>query len=174
MKLGNISVREDDTGRSIAFFCKDPSVGVTKELIDAMISWSKRHNSCDLRVCLHQSIEDRFHQMIILLHGGIYRRPHKEIRQESCHIIQGKMMLFLFTSVGKVSRRIIVDNTNTIVYRIGADQWHVSVPITPIVIFHEAKTGPFAGHETKFAPWAPTSQKDGLKYIQGLLEERGT
>lgn len=171
MKLGNISVRKDQSGRSVAFFCKDPSVGVTKKLINAMLDWSKWHNNCDLRVCLHQSRNDRFHEMIILHHRGIYRRPHKETRQESCHVLCGKMTLFLFSADGRVSQRTILDNKHTFVYRIGREQWHTSVPLTPTVIFHEAKSGPFVGNETTFAPWAPADQKQGSVYSKKLLDQ---
>lgn len=151
MKFGNISVREDRTGRSIAFFAIGSPVAISKNETSAMIRWSKNHGNCDLRLCLHKSREDRFHQMIILLHRGNNHRQHKERREESYHMIQGRMEVILFDE-GLIKKRIALDPKDAPVYRMAAHTWHATVPLTPIVIFHEAKLGPYSSRNITYAP----------------------
>ncbi len=170
MNFGNLNVREDRSGKSIAFFSKETSFGVTHSLIHDMIDWSKHHNNRDLRVCLHRSRDELFHQMIILQHKNVYHRPHLEVNTEGCQIIQGKMALFLFTSDGTVRDKIILGSHQTLIYRMYKGEWHTNMPLTPIVIFHEIKRGPLKEKDRIFAPWAPTDQKNGLLYMQTLLQ----
>lgn len=151
MKFGNISVREDRTGRSIAFFVVNSGVTISKNEIRAMIKWSKNHANRDLRLCLHKEKNDRFHQMIILLHRGSNHRQHKENREESYHMIQGRMEVILFDN-GSIKKRIVLDPKDTPVYRMAAHTWHSTVPLTPIVIFHEAKLGPYSRSDITYAP----------------------
>lgn len=171
MKFGNLNVREDRTGKSIAFFSTETSSGVTRSLIRDMIGWSKRHDNCDLRVCLHRSRDELFHQMIILQHKNVYHRPHVEAHTEGCQIIQGKMAIFRFQPDGTVLDNIVLDSNRTLVYRMYKGVWHTNVPLTPIVIFHEIKRGPLKEKDRIFASWAPSDAKEGMKFIQRLLNE---
>lgn len=161
MKFGNVPVRRSQTGRTIAFFAATPSVAITGDVISGMVRWSKEHGNCDMRICLHHSPLDQFQEMIILHHRDIYRQPHREARQESYHIIKGTMAVYTFEENGSVKGQIILDGKQTIMYRMDAFTWHVTVPLTPIVIFHESKLGPFRGDETTFAPWAPADKSEG-------------
>lgn len=174
MKLGDLSVTKDTKGKSIAFFSQKPSVGVTKELIEAMLKWSRLHNNQDLRVCLHKDTEDEFHQMIVLQHNGRYRRPHKHTRAESCHIVKGKIMVILFHDNGSIKECMILDPVRMPISRIGANQWHINVPLSSIVIFHESKGGPFVKHTTEFPVWAPSEERKGSTYQHTLIKKINT
>lgn len=171
MKFGSVSVQEDRSGRTVAFFSTDSSVGVSEKLLGDMKRWSKLHGNVDLRVCLHTNRNDRFHQMIILAHKNVYYRPHKETRPESYQMMYGRVALFLFSEDGKPQTYTVLDTTHRMLYRVGAQTWHVSIPLTPLVMYHEAKAGPVTGREITFAPWAPVGEQEGRIYIRKLLQK---
>lgn len=80
------------------------------------------------------------------------------------------MILLLFHTDGSIREHTVLSTKDTLLYRIGADQWHVMIPLTPTVIFHETKIGPMTGTETMFAPWAPAHQYAGKTYIRKLIK----
>jgi cupin fold WbuC family metalloprotein len=170
MKLGSISVKEDTSGKSVAFFSTTPSVAVTHELIEDMIQWSRGHDDNDIRVCLHRSKNDVYQQMIILQHNTVYHRPHKEIKPESYHMICGKMMVCIFHPDGRLDKHYLLSADKVPVCRMGAHTWHMSVPVTPMVIFHEGKAGPYAMTEIQYPFWAPIEEKEGIMYTKQIIK----
>ena len=40
-------------------------------------------------------------------------------------------------------------------YRLSNELWHMVIPLTEFVIFHETTNGPFIKEETDFSVWAP-------------------
>ena len=43
-----------------------------------------------------------------------------------------------------------------IIFRVACNCYHLGVPLTDYVIYHETKPGPFIGEgDSIFAPWAP-------------------
>lgn len=173
MKFGNLSVREDTGGKTRAFFCNDQSEPVNDDVIHSMTDWTKRHDLQELRICLHENKSDRFHQMIILQHNDRYRRPHKEEVAESYHMIYGSMIVVLFDVYGKVSKRVLLSIPHAPIFRMNRDTWHVNIPVTPTVIFHETKVSLNKEKSIEYPRWAPTEEKQGLVYMRTLLESLG-
>lgn len=170
MKFGKIPVKEDKSSKTRTFFCACKHIPVTGEVIRSMTDWSRHNNDQELRICLHQGKSDNFHQMIILQHRHVYRRPHKEEVAESYHMISGTMMVIEFYPDGRISNSILLDNTLAPIYRINQDTWHVNIPVTSTVIFHETKAGPNVVSGLRYALWAPTDEKQGLVYMRELLQ----
>jgi len=49
-----------------------------------------------------------------------------------------------------------------VVYRVGARMYHAVLPLTPWVIYHESKPGPFLGEaDCVYPAWAPDGQDAG-------------
>jgi cupin fold WbuC family metalloprotein len=146
-------------GRALTYFAKHPNVGVDRELVAALEAESERNGRCNARVCLHDSPEHNFHEMIILERPGFYFPPHRHrAKGETCHIIRGKLGVFVFDGTGALINKSVLDSSSgdNVIFRVGNDQWHVVLALTDPTIYHEGKPGPFLGPgDSEFAPWAP-------------------
>ena len=148
----------DDGTRSIAYFCKNRPIFVDHRLIgDLKEVANSQGNNKNVRLCLHESPDDAFHEMIILERKQGYYRPHKHSSKgESYHIIEGRMAAFVFDEDGMVTESYLLDDNNPSIYRIDKNIFHSIMPLTEWVIYHEAKPGPFLGEgDSIFAKWAP-------------------
>ena len=172
--LTETGVIRDDGARTLSYFCTEENVRVGNSVIEQLLQVSANNGDCDVRLCLHPSPEESFHQMIILQHGlRPYHRPHKHAsKPESCTIIKGKLGFFVFNDNGHViSSHELEEGRDTIV-RIGDDQWHTIIPISPYAIYQESKPGPYLGVSDSIFPlWAPEdeSSPEALDYARNTL-----
>lgn len=167
--------KQDTSARALTFFAHSNTVAINQELIDAIAEASHINGKCNARLCLHSSPESNFHEMIILEREGFFFPPHRHANKgESCHIIKGELAVFTFDDNGKVVNHVTIGKDGNILSRIGIGQWHLTLPLTDPVIYHEAKPGPFLGaKDSEFAPWAPErgDTKNGYLYLQSLLHD---
>jgi cupin fold WbuC family metalloprotein len=175
MKLGNVSVRIDEKGKSPAFFCLDDSVVVTKKEIEALKKESVKRGRIDLRLSLHKNSEADFHQMVIVLYREIFRHPHKHpLKEETYHVLEGRLGVVEFQKNGRVNRCTILDPKNQMLFRMQRDHWHVTIPLSPSVVFTEAKRGPFiSGTDNVLAPWITQELSHTMKteYMKTLIRQ---
>ena len=113
--------------------------------------------------------------MIILeRQRGRYYRPHKHSdKDETCHVIEGEIALFLFDQEGKVTKRVEIRGEATMVFRVETGRWHTLVPVTDTVVYHESKVGPFLGDNDSIYPsWAPDgcNREAARLYIANLMK----
>jgi cupin fold WbuC family metalloprotein len=112
-----------------------------------------------VRICGHPDVDDRVHEMIIVLARGGYIQPHRHRdKSESFHIIEGELDIVVFDEGGAVLETIAMGpygSDRLFFYRMNASLFHTVIVRTPHVIFHETTTGPFRADETEFASWAP-------------------
>lgn len=150
-------VWEDGRAKSVSFFCRREPVRVDAALLDELKAVASRIGNKNARVCLHDSPDAAFHEMIIFERRGGYLRPHKhENKGESYHVIEGAMAAFIFHEDGRVVDACRIGAGGAIAYRVGANMFHAVMPLTEYVIYHEAKPGPFLGvHDSIYPPWAP-------------------
>ena len=144
-------------GRTPAWFRPKLPVRVDAELIAEMKSESDRLGRSNVRLCLHDSPQAGFHEMIIVEHRGKYYRPHKHLKKgESYHIIEGQMRVYTFEDDGKLLDLCLLSPGASFIYRVGVNMFHAIEPVTERIIYHEAKLGPFEGDgDSVWAPWAP-------------------
>ena len=165
---------EDKKGRSLSFTTKSDIPSLSLVTVNEMEELSRKRNNCDLRICLHKNMNERLHQMVILHHRGIYRRPQKHIRRdETYQMIKGKMALLIFGTKGEVINAKILDKYDLFICRIRRGLWHVTIPVTPYVIFHEVKSGRFNRRLDSIYPlWAPKGhdRQENRIYYQKLLK----
>ena len=162
-------------GRSLGYFCQQKPLRVTRVLLNQLKERVKEQGGKNLRLCLHEGPEALFHEMIILEHVGQYFPPHKHREKgESWHVIEGKMAAFVFQEDGKIIDATVLDSEDTFLYRVDANMYHMVVPLSGAVMYHESKPGPFLGPgDSIFAPWAPNvSDQAGLEqYVAKILEQ---
>lgn len=131
-----------------------------------------------IRLCIHKNPEETVHEMIIVLSGGSYVRPHKHVRKhESFHIIEGKGDVFLYTDEGEVKQVIRLggyrDKSN-FYCRIPTGICHSLVPVSDWLVFIETTIGPFIARDTIYPAWAP-KEEDAVAvngFMKNILKER--
>jgi cupin fold WbuC family metalloprotein len=132
------------------------------------------------RLCLHHSLDRLVHEMIIVANRSTYIRPHRHPpgKDESYYIIQGELAVFIFDAVGNVTRVLEMGEYSTgktALYRLSASIWHLPVPRSEWVVYHEVFTGPFQKErDVEYAPWSPpeTDTAAVAHYMTGLLALR--
>ena len=167
--------RRDPSAKSISLFCQEPNIAISEGLIDALIDESE-HGKRAARICLHNSPDSNFHEMIILEPHGHYFPPHKHIgKAQSCHVMRGSLAAFVFDDIGRIeharilSRKYFSQGGDASLFRVGEGWNHLIMTLSDFVVYHEAKPGPFIpGGDAIFAPWAPA--RDDIEAAAAYLE----
>ena len=149
-------IKQDVHARSLSFNCECDFIHLDRDIISEMKEISQGEN-CDLRISMHAGPEDDLHNMIILQRKGIYLRPHKHpLKAETYHLIEGSMNAFLFNEDGEVVFRKHLSSEGNLLFRFSRNMFHMTVPTSDVVIFHESKVGPFIREsDCIHARWAP-------------------
>jgi cupin fold WbuC family metalloprotein len=115
-----------------------------------------------VRLCAHQSTEDRQHEMFIVHTRDCYVRPHKHIgKAESMTILEGEVDVVFFNEDGTILKTILMgpQNSGKIFYQRLSDAiYHTLIIQTDFLVFHEITEGPFLRGDTAFPDWAPSEQ----------------
>lgn len=126
------------------------------------------------RLCLHRDKSEAVHEMLIVLAGDVYIRPHRHLNKtESFHLIEGRASVVFFDETGQVERnvRLSRDRGDAFLYRIGAPVYHTQLIWSDFVVFYECTRGPFLAEETEYASWAPEEGASKVgPYMAGLRE----
>ncbi|TVM04135.1 MAG: hypothetical protein CV087_01695 [Candidatus Brocadia sp. WS118] len=165
-------IAQDKHAKSLSFFCKDEVVSLTKDIMNELKKIA-RSEKRDVRISMHQSPASDLHNMIILQQKGAYVRPHKHlIKAEAYQLIEGTQAVFIFDETGQVIRRCDMSLERNFLCRFEKNHYHMSIPTSDLVIFHESKIGPFIREgDSIFAPWAPSGDnKESVKmFMDNLL-----
>lgn len=180
MQLSSIALDDpeavwvDEGARSLAYFCRKKPVRVNVALIAELKEIVASLGDKNVRLCLHDSPDAKFHDMIILERKAKYYRPHKHLTKgESYHIIEGSMAAFVFDDNGRVTDACLLEPHGNFVYRVGVNTYHAVMPLSNMVIYHESKPGPFLGEgDSVYPAWAPDGRDadDVVKYKNELLQ----
>ena len=173
MKFNPEIYRIDNTGHSVGIFTKELPKAVDWKMIRQLVEAAECGGNQSIRLCLHDSSEALFHTMIIVDKGGTYHRPHKHMEKGECfHIIEGRMAIMTFDDEGVIADVCQLDPLETIMYRVAVNMYHAVIPLTPTVIYHESKPGPYLHEDDSvFPPWAPdmTDEVETARYHEYLL-----
>ena len=170
------SVWIDQKAKTLAYFCISNPVRVDEEILAELKEISAKNGDTNVRLCLHEGPDAEFHEMVILERRSNYYRPHKHLAKgESYHIIEGTQGVVIFDQDGTVIDRCILEPRGDTIYRVGANMFHAVMPLSDLIIYHEAKPGPFIPEkDSVFPKWAPDGSNPGevaafvAKLIQGF------
>ncbi|MCE5181921.1 MAG: WbuC family cupin fold metalloprotein [Betaproteobacteria bacterium] len=127
--------------------------------VDLFKQLSSHNSRKRIRLCTHDSPDDRLHEMLIVHERGAYVHPHKHPgKTESMHIIEGEADIVIFDDEGRITRIINMGDYasgRVFYYRMAVSAFHTMIIRSDVLVFHETTNGPFVRSETVFAPWAP-------------------
>jgi len=122
---------------------KNDLLEVSFKLLKSIKIFAKQ-NRRNVFLCLHNSPNEKFHNMIIFLWKGTYYSPHKHKKKEEIiNIIEGKKRINIHNLNGKLLRKITLDPKNNPIIRINKNKFHSVEVLSKYVIYHEIKPGPF-------------------------------
>ncbi len=116
------------------------------------------------RLCLHDGNENKMQEMIIAAEKGSYIRPHRHPKgkSESYHVIEGTMRVCYFDDQGKIIRFIDLakpGGKKPFMQRNSGNIWHMPIPTSKCVVYHETYPGPFLKeYDVEYPDWAPLEQ----------------
>jgi len=152
MTLEDLGWTLDDTGKSPAFYFPGNAKIFDARVLDALKARVPDRPGAAARVCLHDGPQAAAQNMIIVLRRGGGARPHRHAtREETYHMIEGRLRLSLFDDAGRETGSCVLGGPGTglpSIYRMPADVWHVTEPETDLAVFHESRPGPFAPSDT--------------------------
>jgi len=142
----------DASGKTSAYFTKLHTTAVNRKVIDELkhIAINDKYG---IRLCLHGSSVDNFHNMIIAQSRDKFYPIHKHPTKPECyHLIEGELGVLHFNQYGVVTSRCMLSMGGNVIYRINYDEYHVVFPMTEVAIYHESKPGPFVSAEDIIIP----------------------
>lgn len=164
---------------SEATFNQQDIIEVTCDIVADLKRKAKAAPRGRYRLCLHHTTEDQVQEMVIVAPKGTYFRPHRHPagKSESYHVVEGTMGVFFFDDAGKVTKRIdmgAAGTGQTYLYRLSSRLWHIPVPTSDFVVYHEVYCGPFTTDDVEFAPFSPPEEakSDVVAFLAKLLADR--
>jgi len=117
------------------------------------------------RLCVHRSVEEAIHEMLIVHTKGSYIQPHKHPgKTVSYHVIDGELDLVIFEDDGTIVRAVKMGPHSSglpFYWRLSKSLYYSVLPLTNMVVFNEVVNGPWE-RATSFigAPWSPDESDD--------------
>jgi cupin fold WbuC family metalloprotein len=170
-----------------ATFNQSDIVEVTSATVEELKQKAKAAPRGRYRLCLHRSTQDQVQEMVIVAPRGTYFRPHRHPagKSESYHVVEGSMTVFFFNDAGEVIRRIDMaahgtagadsGGGKTYLYRLSNRIWHIPVPTSDFVVYHEVYCGPFdRDADCEYAPFSPPEEAraDVDRFLADLMTKR--
>ena len=156
------------------FFAEGDLVRVGRTDIDFLKKELAASGRLRMRLCAHRSMDEKIHEMFIVLKKEGYVRPHKHsVKTESLEILEGRADAVVFDDAGKVLEVIKMGDYASglqFYYRMPKPLYHTLLLKTDILVFKETADGPFDRAETSFPAWAPADadSKAGRDYLKDL------
>ena len=146
-------LKQDKKAKSTSFFFKKKGHAFNTGHIKFLENYYKKEKK-DVRICLHTSIQEKHHDMIILQQKKNFYPPHKHLRKgETYHIIKGSMACVLFNKKGKIINFCKLKKND--IFRTPTNVFHTMLPITKTVIYHESKVGSLLKkNDSIFSKWS--------------------
>ena len=161
---------QDKKSKSLSYFPKKNSgLTLNKKLISRIkkIAFKTKKN---IRISLHRSPNEEFHNIIIFHWNSTYYKPHKHLyKEETCHMIEGSQRVITLDSHAKIIADHKLNSKNNLIFKIKKNTIHTAVILSKYVIFHESKPGPYLGDKDSIFPkWAP--KEDDHKGIKKFFK----
>tara|TARA_B100000614_G_C14378785_1_gene424636 strand:+ start:50 stop:553 length:504 start_codon:yes stop_codon:yes gene_type:complete len=144
--LNNKNFFLDNNSKTITFFSKNTNKNysfIDKDILNKLINISKKYK-IDLRLNLHKSSKDKFHDMIILSRKGTSSDIHLHKKfYTTYHLLMGKVEFCFYNKKIKQVKKIILSNKKIKIIRISPKIFRSHTTLSNVAIFHEIRKGPY-------------------------------
>jgi len=157
---------------SQAIFKKGDFVSLSIEDIDTLKKEVTSSPTKRYRYCLHQTHQDSIQEMAIAMMKESYCRPHyhPQASSESYHIIEGELLVLIFSNEGEVIDSVRLNSKSNIILRMNNGTIHMPIALSDIVIYHETISGPFEKDlMVHYVDWAP--EEDDIEKSKLFLNQ---
>lgn len=149
---------------------------ITPTIIDELKQKALASSRKRFRLCMHHSTSHPTQEMLIVFHKDTYMPPHRHPKgkSESYHVVEGSMNVYFFDDEGNVIRSIEMGTAGgekAFLYRLSCSAWHMPMPTSEWLVYHETYSGPFEkSYDVEFPAWAPREEdKDQVKHFLDSL-----
>ena len=150
---------------------------INNELVEQIIeeaSQSQRHMA---RLLMHFDHEDPVQEMLIALGRNCAVMPNRSVgRSESLQVVKGELLLIIFDDNGNVVKRVEMSpagSDKVFLYRLSSTPWHTMIPLSEIVVVHEALQGPFNNSSEPLPDWVPGDSQDLKQFLKEIETQVG-
>ena len=145
---------------------------INNELVEQIIeeaSQSQRHMA---RLLMHFDHESPVQEMLIALGRNCAVMPNRSVgRSESLQVVQGELLLIIFDDNGNVIKRVEMGPAGSgkvFLYRLSSTPWHTMIPLTKMVVVHEALEGPFKQSSEPLPDWVPGDSESLKRFLKEI------
>ena len=170
LKKYNKLFKEDKFGRSKSFYFRKSSK-FNEDTIKIFLTNYSRIYKEDARVCLHSNYKDTLQDMVLIQHSKNFYPPHKHVnRYDTYHVLDGCLGVVIFDSKGKVTKTYKLKKN--FFYKTPKNKYHLTLPMTTKVIYHEYRSGSF-NRKTNciFPSWTPYNTKNKVEFKKKILKK---
>ena len=109
--------------------------------------------------------------MILIQHSKNFYLPHKHInRYDSYFVLKGCLGVVIFDNKGNIINSIKLNKFS--LYKSPKNQFHITIPVTNQVIYHEYRSGSFNRNTNCiFPPWSPKGKKNITKFKKKIIDK---
>ena len=150
--MSNISLDSSSLGKSksVVFRPKSELTNITNELVEDLIEEANKFPTYNARLCLHESVESTFHQMLVLERFDKYYPPHSHSTNTELHFVFfGKLAVVLTDDSGSVISSVLNHSDVNHITRVPPKVNHLLVPLTDFVVYMELTDGPKAAFSSE-------------------------
>lgn len=144
------------------WFAEGPVLRIGRQDLARLKERARKNRRGRMRICAHLDPEDKLHEMLIVLTGNAYIRPHRHAgKTESFHIIEGAADVVIFEETGPIAEIVRMGDGSSarpFYYRLSEPLYHTVVVRSELIVFHEVTNGPFDPSDTIFPAWAPPEE----------------
>ena len=123
------------------------------------------------RLCTHPTPEATQQEMLIVMRGDSYVRPHRHWgKTETLTVLEGEADAVIFDEAGAITRLVRMAPYQTgghFFYRMPEGTFHGLIFRSDWLVYLETTSGPFDPNRSEGAPWAPA---EGAAEAAGFAE----
>ena len=154
---------------------EDNFIAIGNEWMSKLKDAAKQSPKMLSRLCMHTKQEDIVQEMVLAFTRECLIPPNSSIgKSESLAVIEGEMLLVLFSDDGQVIDRIKmgpVGGEYPYMYRFCSASWHTMIPLTDFVVVNEYIQGPFVKSDVATPEWVPQEKQDLEVFLKKIVSE---